>query len=316
MPQGVPCCHGLMPVSWLAWGIGGRVPLVFSLPPHCSSAGRFWVTAAHEGPCSCSFPVSSGLWPSASLAVSHTDHGLYTPSLTQRPSREDIRGSSGARSQAGSREQYSLRQRPGSLLGPRLLSLPPPPSTSPRSQGPPLKPQTGASCSDVFRHFWGLGPLCFSPVRAESKRKRQLTQTKLCRVERPAFLSLCPNPPRNLQRFGGSAEVESDIREISLWLLPSFLPSWPPSRFPSPFTSHIECSSIKGALKTPTPEIADWRLTVQNMLYLALPLFKKNLSQHFENWEILHKNSQSSFLRKLRSDNTGPVGPPGPSWRR
>lgn len=130
-------------------GYRGKGPLVFSLPPHCSSAGRFWVTAAHQGPCLCSFPVRSGLWPSASLAVSHADRGLFTPSLTQRPSREDIRGSSGARSQPGNREQYSLRRRPGALLRPKMLSLPSPPSTSPGSPANHRLEHPVQTCSDT-----------------------------------------------------------------------------------------------------------------------------------------------------------------------
>lgn len=147
VPQGVPYCPRLMPESWAAWDIEERVPLGFCLLPHCFSAERFWVTAAHQGPCLCSFPVSSGLWPSARLAVSHTDHGLYTPSLTQRPSRKDTQG---ARSKPGSRERSSLRQRPGALLRPSVLSLPSP--HQPWEPGPTTSTTTGASCSDLFRH--------------------------------------------------------------------------------------------------------------------------------------------------------------------
>lgn len=74
-------------------------------------------------------------------------------------------------------------------------------------------------------------------------------------------------------------------------MIPALLPSLLHVLFPSLLPASLLTQNVpakKGALKTRTPEIADWRLIVQNMLYLALLLFKKYLSQHFKNWEILH----------------------------
>lgn len=138
-----------MPECWAAWGIGARVPRHSPLLPHCSSAGRFWVTAAHQAPCLCSFPASSGLWPSARLAASHTDHRLHSLSLTHRPSRKDIRGSSRDSSRPGHRERSTRRLRPQASSGPGWWS---PLSSSTRTTVTPLQPHTAACCSDLLRH--------------------------------------------------------------------------------------------------------------------------------------------------------------------
>lgn len=136
VPWGVLCRYWLMLESWAAGGHRGKgLPGILSP----SSLLFCWKILGHScppGALLCSFPVSSGLRPSASLAVSHADHGLHAPSVTQRPSRKDIRDSSGARSNPGNREQYSPRQRPGALLRPRRLSPPTPSLQQPWEPGP------------------------------------------------------------------------------------------------------------------------------------------------------------------------------------
>lgn len=132
----------------------GKVPVLFPLSPRRSSAGRFWVTAAHQRPCLCSFPKSSGLWPSARLAVSHIIHKLYTPSLIMFVGNTSgVLGELKARQGAAQPEKGS---EPSSGLGCLPLSFlhqPWEPGPLPSNHKPEHAVQTCSHTAEAWGHY-------------------------------------------------------------------------------------------------------------------------------------------------------------------
>lgn len=131
----------------------------------------------------------------------------------------------GARSKPGSGQQCSPRAGPRALLWPRMLNVPsrplPPPALGARA--PPLQPQTKACCSDLLSRSRGRGPLCFSQMRAGSKREGRAP--KITRQHGKARPSSPSRPPS-----AEAAEVQKLSRgcartQREFPLVPAILPS-------------------------------------------------------------------------------------------